>query len=150
VASALPHNLQQSSFHVADPAQLHIEAAALLHDKKQQQVEARKPISVAKVMGHTKAPNQLADTLHTADIVSDNEMERNRIEDDEPNTGALLCNGAFSELGGHAEDTTGAGNLIEASEPSHFPTGHPVFAPSADTTGTHGQSNAHKNIPTTL
>lgn len=56
----------------------------------------------------------------------------------------------FHSVGGHAEGTTGAGNLIEASEPSHFPSGHPVFAPSTDTTGTRSQSNARKNIPTTL
>ena len=64
--------------------------------------------------------------------------------------GELLHNGAFSELGGHAEGTTGTRNLIEALEPSHFPSVHPVFAPSADTTGTRSQSNARKNIPTIL
>jgi hypothetical protein len=159
VASALPHNLRQSSFHVADPAQLHIEAAALLRDRKQQQVDARKAISVAKVMGRAEAPNQLANTpntLHTVDVAdaaSGDEMEGTRVDDDdESNTGSgeLPHNGAFSELGGHAEGTTGAGNLIEALEPSYFPSGHPVFAPSADTTNTHSQSNARKNIPTSL
>lgn len=59
---AIPIPLRGSSFQVADPTGLRNEAASILRDKKQQQVEARKALSMAVVMGRAEAPSGVINT----------------------------------------------------------------------------------------
>lgn len=59
IMDAIPIPLRGSSFHVADPTGLRNQAASILRDKKHQQVEARKALSMAVVMGRVEAPSGL-------------------------------------------------------------------------------------------
>lgn len=128
IFNAIPISLRGSSFNIIDPIGLRNQAAAILRDKKQQQVEARKVLSMAAVMGRDAAPSGSANAIPG---------------DEEPN--------APLEPRTEAQDTLES--LVEPNDPllpTHFPSGLPVFLQSIAGTSTQAQGSISTAMPTTL
>lgn len=159
IARAIPSHLHGTSFNIPDPVGLRNQAASLLRDKKQQQIEARKAISMASVMGRAEAPSNLANARHGADsqeapsepsiqtVTHDYEpvLRLPQAEEATPSKHTTMQNVANNN-----EPVPQLSRVEEAPLQSHFPSGVPVFFQPSTSASGHVQGAMLTAIPITL
>lgn len=147
ISRAIPSNLHGSSFNVVDPVGLRNQASAILRDKKQQQVEARKALSMATVMGRSEIPSvRLGDEEPIPDSTARAEADSAPLEHhtDSAPVGPCVQEDSHAPIEQHVSDQD------TPLPSSHYPAGLPVFLQSAAGTSTQPHGASTTAIPTTL